>query len=160
MRHSEPNLVRRFNTQWGEAPLNSVPIMSSAEYVGRARPATLWLPFEYQWELHHLLLDRIQRDAKSGTQTREGPLQAEVYEAFEALDGGDVRFTVDQVEAMQRVLRSARRSTTSGERRRDQIDQLLDRLSIHLTNHRKRAPADRQRTFDLPTGIDGAERSA
>lgn len=130
-------------------------MMSSADHVDRSRSFTLWLPFEHQWTLHHLLLDRIQGGTEGGRQT-EGPHQVDVYEAFEILDGGDLRFTVDQVEAMQRVLRTSRHSVTSGQGQRDRIDQLLDRLSIPLAKHRSTAQADRRDTRELPFRIDGS----
>lgn len=97
------------------------------------RPVTLSLPPEEAWTLHHVLLDRIEREAASEPAAGSPPV--EVFRAFETLDAGGRRFTVAQLEAMQGVLAEYHHATTWWEIERARIERLLDRITDRLDRH-------------------------
>lgn len=92
-----------------------------------APTVTLSLPRGERWTLHHVLLDRIEPGAVGGG-SDEPPAEA-VFEAFDVLDGGGTRFSVDQLEAMRDVLATYHHSTTWWEVERPQVERLLHRVT-------------------------------
>lgn len=108
--------------------------MTTSELPDRPRSVTLSLPREAAWTLHHVLLDRIEWEATAPS-ARTDPPPIEVFRAFETLDGGETRFTIAQLEAIQTVLTESHHSTTRWELDRAQIERLLHRITIHLDSN-------------------------
>lgn len=57
-----------------------------------------------QWTLHHVLLDRLDRERAENTPAPLSPRLVEVAHAFETLDAGERRFTTAQLEAIRPLL--------------------------------------------------------
>lgn len=66
--------------------------------------ATLDASLEEQWTLHHVLLDRLDRERTEDTLVPLSPRLVEVAHAFEALDAGERSFTTAQLEAIRSLL--------------------------------------------------------
>lgn len=86
----------------------------------------LSLPPEEQWTLHHVLLDRLGRDAPA-----EPDAVPALRRAFETLDDGGRRFTLAELEAMERVLAACHHSTR-WEVDRPRLEALLSRISARI----------------------------
>jgi hypothetical protein len=106
--------------------------MATPESPDRSRSVTLSLSREAEWTLHHVLLDRLERDATLGGTARVDLPPVELFRAFETVDRGDTRFTVAQLEAIQTVLVEYHHATTWWELERARIEQLLHCVSGHL----------------------------
>lgn len=100
-----------------------------------SRTVSLSLPAEEHWTLHHVLLDRIESETTDAAGDDPPPIG--VFEAFDALDAGETRFTAAQLEAMRDVLAAYHHSTTWWEIERPRVESLLDRITDAI---------DRQRT--------------
>ncbi len=74
-----------------------------------------------QWTLHHVLLDRIEREA---AEPGVKPPVA-VFHAFAALDAGEIAFTQPELETIQSVLAEYHYSTDWWEIERAQLETLL-----------------------------------
>ena len=103
------------------------------------RTVTLSPPLEEQWTLHHVLLDRIDREAEDPSRVDSPPVEA--YQAFETLDAGGTSFTIAQLEAMRTILAEYHHSP-DWERDRTRIERLLRRVSDRLERHRTASSAD------------------
>ena len=77
------------------------------------------------WTLHHVLLDRLEREARAEDPTGVDPPSVAVFEAFETLDAGDTRVTMAELEAIRTVLAEYHHSTTWWELERSRLEQLL-----------------------------------
>lgn len=97
-----------------------------------ARSTTLSLPPEELWTLHHVLLHRIEQEQTASDASGIGPPPLEVFQAFDALDGGESRFTATQLEAIRDVLATYHWSTDWWEIERPQLERLLQRVSTGL----------------------------
>lgn len=93
---------------------------------------SLSLSLEDRWTLHHVLLHRIEQEetATNATDVDSPPL--EVFQAFDALDDGTLRFTGDQLEAVQNVLAEYQRSSDWWELERAPIERLLEQVTAAL----------------------------
>ena len=100
--------------------------MSSSQHTGRS--VALSIPREEQWTLHHVLLDRIERE-RTVKSPETGPPSIEVYRAFDRLDDGETAFTLAQLEAVQSVLSRYHHSPTDWELDRPEIEALLERVT-------------------------------
>jgi hypothetical protein len=96
------------------------------------RPTTLSLPPEELWTLHHVLLHRIEQEQTANDASGIEPPPIEVFQAFDALDGGESRFTVAQLEATRDVLASHHPSSDCWEVERPRVERLLRRVSTVL----------------------------
>jgi hypothetical protein len=105
------------------------------------RTATLDASLEDQWTLHHMLQDRLEREAAAEGPSPLPPQLAEVARAFEALDTGDRRFTVPQLEAI-RALLAEYRSSPAWEDDRESIERLHDEFGEMLDRRRTAPLAD------------------
>jgi hypothetical protein len=103
---------------------------------------TLSLPPETAWTLHHVLLDRIEREAVEAASASVEAPPIEVFQAFERLDAGNTSFTIGQLEAIQTVLVEYHHATTWWELERVQIEQLLHRVTSRLDQQRAPCSAD------------------
>lgn len=97
-----------------------------------ARPTTLSLPPEELWTLHHVLLHRIEQEQTASDTTGIEPPPLEVFQAFDALDGGESRFTAAQLEAIRDVLATHHPSSDCWEIERPRVERLLQRVSTVL----------------------------
>lgn len=97
-----------------------------------ARSTTLLLPPEELWTLHHVLLHRIEQEQTASDTTRVEPPPLEVFQAFDALDGGESRFTAAQIEAIRDVLATHHPSSDCWEIERSRVERLLQRVSTVL----------------------------
>ena len=93
--------------------------------------AALSLTFEQHWTLHHVLLDRIDEEPTTVTGDADPP-PVEVFQAFETLESGKVRFTLAQFRAIREVLAEYHYSPTWWEVDRPQLEQLLHRVTHHI----------------------------
>lgn len=100
----------------------------------RTPVVTLRLDPEEHWTLHHVLLDRIDRET-TATVGGTDPPPLEVFQAFETLDSGDTRFTVAQLEAICTVLAEYHHSPSWWEIERPRIEQLLHRVTQLIDQH-------------------------
>lgn len=115
--------------------------MDASDTPERSPWISLSLPPEEQWTLHHVLLDRIERET-TAEQTNVDP-PAEVVRAFERLDAGETGFTVAQLEAIQAVLAEYHHATTWWELERARLERLLHRVTDLVEQHRATLPAER-----------------
>lgn len=97
-----------------------------------ARQTTLSLPPEELWTLHHVLLHRIEQEQTASDATGIEPPPLEVFQAFDALDGGESRFTAAQLEAIRDVLANSHPSVDGWEVERSRVERLLKRVSTVL----------------------------
>lgn len=95
---------------------------------------TLSVPPAEQWTLHHVLLDRIEREATAVEPTTVDPPPVEIFQAFETLDAGDTTFTIPQLDAMQTLLAEYHHATT-WVLDRPQIEELLHRITTCLDQY-------------------------
>ena len=93
------------------------------------RTVTLSPSLEEQWTLHHVLLDRIDREAEEPASVDSPPVEA--YRAFERLDVGKTSFTVAQLEATRAILAEYHHDP-EWERDRPRLERLLRRISDRL----------------------------
>ncbi len=100
------------------------------------RSTSLSLSLEERWTLHHVLLHRIEQEetATNATDVDSPPL--ELYQSFDTVDDGELRFTDAQLEAIQNVLAEYQRSTDWWELERSRIEHLLERVTTALENDR------------------------
>ena len=105
----------------------------------QSRTVTLSPPLEEQWTLHHVLLDRIEREAEEPASVDSPPVEA--YRAFERLDDGRRSFTVAQVEAMRTIIAEYHHSP-EWEHDRSRLERLLRRLSDRLEEPQSARLAD------------------
>lgn len=108
------------------------------------RSVTLSLPREEQWTLHHVLLDRIEREALAEEPGKIDPPPIEIFQAFATLEAGETSFTLEQLDAMQTVVAEYHHSPDWGDVERARIERLL---------HRVTEPIERQRVA-LPAPVD------
>lgn len=73
---------------------------------------TLSIPLETVWTLHHVLLDRSEKEATEPSPASAETPPIEVFRAFERLDAGETSFTIAQLEAIQTVLMEYHHATT------------------------------------------------
>ena len=93
--------------------------------------ATLSLTPEQHWTLHHVLLDRIDKESATVTAGADPP-PVEVFQAFETLESGKARFTLAQLTAIGEVLAEYHHSPTWWEVERPQLEQLLHYVTHHI----------------------------
>lgn len=93
---------------------------------------TLQLTPEERWTLHHVLLHRIERETAADDATSIDPPRLAVFRAFETLDGGGSRFTVEELEAIEDLLAEYHHRTTWWEVERPRIERLLHRVANAL----------------------------
>lgn len=91
-----------------------------------------------QWTLHHVLLDRLEREADGEMPSPLPPQLVEVTTAFETLDAGDLTFTVPQLEAIRAVLGEYMHSA-AWEDDHDSLERLYDHLG-EVLDTRQTAP--------------------
>jgi hypothetical protein len=106
------------------------PDMSSRSQSFHATPLSLSL--EDRWTLHHVLLHRIEQEETAANATDVDSPPLEVFQAFDALDDGALRFTDAQLEAVQDVLVEYQCSTDWWELERAHIEQLLESVTAAL----------------------------
>jgi hypothetical protein len=102
----------------------------------------LSLPPEEQWTLHHVLLDRIERETTAEQTNADSP-PVEVFRAFERLDAGETSFTVAELEAIQAVLAEYHHATTWWELERARLERLLHRVTDLVAQRRTTLPSER-----------------
>lgn len=100
-----------------------------SEIPSHVRSVKLALPPEEAWELHHVLLNRIEQEAASDDPTSVEPPSIEVFQAFDTLDTGEARFTFSQLDAIQSVLTEYQESATLENVERSRLAQLQTRIS-------------------------------
>lgn len=105
------------------------------------RSITLSLPPSEHWTLHHVLLDRIERESTAEDPTSITPPPVEVFQAFETLDSGESSFTIAQLEAIQTVLGEYHHSTTWWELERSRLEQLLHHVTELIEQNRRALPS-------------------
>ena len=88
----------------------------------------LSLTLEQYWTLHHVLLDRIDKQSTEVTADAVPP-PLEVFQAFETLESGSAQFTLSQLKAIREVLAEYHHSPTWWEVERPQIEQLLHKVT-------------------------------
>jgi hypothetical protein len=100
-------------------------------------PSTVALSLEPEshWTLHHVLLHRLEREARADDPSGIEPPPLPVFEAFETLDAGETRFTMAELEAVQTVLAEYHHSTTWWELERPRLEQLLRQVTERLGEH-------------------------
>lgn len=103
---------------------------------------TLSLPPEEHWTLHHVLLDRIERESTAEHPTRVDPPPVEVFQAFETLDAGETSFTIAQLEAIQTILTEYLCSTSLEDRERSRLEQLLHYVAERIEQYHAALPID------------------
>nr|WP_306059404.1 hypothetical protein [Natronococcus sp. AD5] len=83
-----------------------------------------------------MVLHRIEQEetATNATDVESPPL--ELFQAFDAIDDGELRFTDAQLEAIQDVLAEYQRSTDWWELERSRIERLLERVTTALESDR------------------------
>ncbi|ELY56982.1 DUF7853 family protein [Natronococcus jeotgali] len=109
----------------------------------RSRPTrstTLSLSHEERWTLHHVLLHRIEQEETAADATDVDSPSLELFQAFDTIDDGRLRFTEPQLEAVQRTLAAYQRSTGWWELERSEIESLLEHVATALEVDR--LPAD------------------
>lgn len=116
--------------------------MATSDPPDRSRSVTLSLPPETAWTLHHVLLDRIEREAAETAHASVEAPPIEVFQAFETLDAGETSFTIAQVEAIQTVLMEYHHATTWWELERAQIEHLLHRVTSCLDQRQASCSTD------------------
>ena len=116
--------------------------MTMPDTPDRLRSVTLSLSSEAAWTLHHVLLDRIEREAAEPSSVSVEAPPIEVFQAFERLDAGNTGFTIAQLEAIQTVLMEYHHSTTWWELERAGIERLLHRVTRCLNQQQASCSAD------------------
>lgn len=115
--------------------------MSMPDTPYNSHSVTLTLPPKEQWTFHHVLLDRIEQEATAVGQTNVDPPAVAVFQAFETLDAGETRFTIEQLDAVQPILAEYHHSP-EWERDRPELEQLLHRVTKHVDRHETTRFAD------------------
>jgi len=93
---------------------------------------SLALDREARWTLHHVLLDRLEREARADDPSGIDPPPVAVFDAFETLDAGETRVTVTELEAIRAVVAEYHHSTTWWELERSRLEQILHHLTALL----------------------------
>lgn len=89
------------------------------------RGLTLALSREEQWLLHHVMVDRMELDARSsGTDTPS----VDVYRVFDKLEAGTHRFTRRECRCLRDELEQYVEARDTPERDRPTAKRILDRL--------------------------------
>lgn len=115
--------------------------MTLPDTTDRSHRVPLAVSLEEQWTLHHVLLDRIEREATAAEPTAIDPPSLAVFQAFERLDAGETSFTVAQLEAIRAVLTEYRHATGwAPERAR--LEHLLECVTELVGQHRPARLAD------------------
>lgn len=91
----------------------------------------LSLPLEEHWKLHHVLLDRLERERAEEELTESGSSGA-ILQAFETLDTGDTSFTGEQLDVMRTILAEYHHSSHWSVAERSRLERLLHRITIAL----------------------------
>lgn len=88
---------------------------------------SLSLSHAEQWTLHHVLLDRLDRDGDEATAD-----ERHLRRAFERIDAGETTFTRAQLAAIQAVLARYHHATTWWEVERPRLEGLLRQVTTAL----------------------------
>ena len=102
----------------------------------------LSLSREDHWTLHHVLLDRIEREATAEEPSKIDAPPISLFHAFETLDAGETSFTIAQLEAVQTILAEYHHSSTRWELERSALERLLHQVTVPIEQHRSALPAD------------------
>ncbi|WP_440764735.1 DUF7853 family protein [Natronorubrum sp. DTA7] len=112
------------------------------DHSAHPQSVTLSLPLEERWTLHHVLLDRIERELMAADPTTIDPPPVEVFQAFETLDAGHARFTIAQLDAIQTILAEYHHSPSWWELERPRLEALLHRVSSAIDEREPTLSAD------------------
>jgi|AntDeeMetagen285_2_1112576.scaffolds.fasta_scaffold02684_2 hypothetical protein len=93
---------------------------------------SLTLDCETRWTLHHVLLDRLEREARAEDPTGIDAPPVAVFDAFETLDAGETSVTTAELEAMRSVVAEYHHSTSWWELERSRLEGLLHHLTALL----------------------------
>ena len=102
---------------------------------------TIDVPCADQWTLHHVLLDRLEREAARETPSPLPPELVEANRAFETLDAGGRTFTLPHLHALRTVVGEYAHSP-AWEDERERLERLHRRLGASLERHRDRTAPD------------------
>ena len=116
--------------------------MATPDPPDRPRSVNLSLPPEAVWTLHHVLLDRIEKEAAEAMPASVEAPSIEVFQAFERLEAGEPSFTIAQLEAIQTVLMEYHHASTWWELERAEIERLLHRVTRCLNQQQAPCSAD------------------
>ena len=89
-----------------------------------------------RWTLHHVLLDRIDRETITNAPSAIDPPPLEVFQAFEALDAGESEFTALQLEGIETVISEYRDSEECSVEESDALEAVGDRIETALESER------------------------
>lgn len=103
-----------------------------------ARPINLALPLAAQWTLHHVLLERLDRERTTADPTGIEPPPLAVYTAFETLETGETRVTPVELEACLDVVADAHHQPAWATER-GRLEGLLQTLTRALERTRSSA---------------------
>ena len=107
----------------------------------RVQTETIDVPRADQWTLHHVLLDRLEREAARETPSPLPPELVEANRAFETLDAGDRTFTTPQLHAIRTVVGEYVHSP-AWEDEREALERLHRRLGASLDRRPDRTAPD------------------
>ncbi|MHC3439444.1 DUF7853 family protein [Natrialbaceae archaeon A-gly3] len=82
---------------------------------------------EQQWVAHHVMLDRIELEAKAPGETEPPPM--EVFQVFEKLEAGEPRLTSSERRCLCRELRRYVEGVNTPERDESVARTLLESLA-------------------------------
>lgn len=102
--------------------------------------AVLELSREEQWMLHHVMLDRMELEARSPAETDPPPVA--VYRVFEKLETGTHRFSRCERRCLRAELCQHAEAMDTPERDRPLATQILDKL-------RRAEPEDAEFASDI-----------
>lgn len=91
---------------------------------------SLSLAREEAWTLHHVLLDRIERESAT-----DDPPPVNLYRAFESLDTGSTQFTTPQLAVIRSTLSTYHHDSSWWEIERPQVECLLQKVCESLEQH-------------------------
>ena len=92
----------------------------------RNTPEQVTLTREQRWVAHHVMLDRIELEAKAPGDTEPPPM--EVFEVFEKLEAGEPQFTSSERQYLCRELRRYADAVNTPERDEPVARSLLETL--------------------------------
>lgn len=92
---------------------------------------SLSLDRETRWTLHHVLLDRLERETRAEDPTGIDPPPVAVFDAFETLDAGETSLTTTELEAIRTVVAEYHHSSR-WELERPRLEGLLHHLTALL----------------------------
>ena len=99
------------------------------------------VPRADQWTLHHVLLDRLEREADREVPSPLPPALVEANRAFETLDAGGRTFTLPQLHTIRAVVGEYVHSP-AWEDEREGLERLHSRLGASLERQRNRTPRE------------------